>query len=284
MIGIKRGMTRVFDRTTGQSVAVTVIEAPVNQVVMVKTAERDSYDAVQVAVPGTGTSKHKPKAEAGHFARHLGKDNSQQALGNGLLLAEFRCTPQQREQLAQTLIEKQTGETAQKQQTEQKKQPDQQQQQPQQNTQNADQTADMPAKDTASVSDAENNEVQEDKTPELLSLDAAQFSQRQKVDVTGISKGKGFAGTVKRWNFRMQDATHGNSLAHRAPGSIGQCQTPGRVWKGKKMAGHLGNVRTTVQSLVVERADPDKGLVLIRGAVPGAKGSPVRIVPTSKGA
>jgi len=101
------------------------------------------------------------------------------------------------------------------------------------------------------------------------------FEAGQKVDVTGTSKGKGFAGGVKRWNFRTQDATHGNSLSHRAPGSIGQCQTPGRVFKGKKMAGHMGAVRTTVQNLELVRVDAERNLLLIKGAVPGAPGGRV---------
>lgn len=101
------------------------------------------------------------------------------------------------------------------------------------------------------------------------------FEAGHKVDVTGISKGKGFAGTVKRHNFRTQDATHGNSLSHRAPGSIGQCQTPGRVFKGKKMAGQMGNERVTVQNLEVVRVDADRNLILIKGAVPGAPGGHV---------
>lgn len=102
-----------------------------------------------------------------------------------------------------------------------------------------------------------------------------QFEVGQMVDVTGTSKGKGFQGGVKRHNFQMQDATHGNSLSHRAPGSIGQCQTPGRVWKGKKMAGQMGNVRHTTQSLEVIRVDIENNLLLIKGAVPGATGSNV---------
>ncbi|MDH5326098.1 MAG: 50S ribosomal protein L3 [Gammaproteobacteria bacterium] len=101
------------------------------------------------------------------------------------------------------------------------------------------------------------------------------FSAGQKVDVTGTSIGKGFAGVIKRHNFSMQDATHGNSLSHRAPGSIGQNQTPGRVFKGKKMAGHMGNVKRTAQNLEVVRVDADRNLLLIKGAVPGAKGSDV---------
>ena len=108
------------------------------------------------------------------------------------------------------------------------------------------------------------------------------FEAGQKVDVTGTSKGKGFQGGVKRHNFSMQDATHGNSLSHRAPGSIGQCQTPGRVWKGKKMAGQMGNVRHTTQSLEVVRVDLDNNLLLIKGALPGATGSNVIVRPSVK--
>ncbi len=108
------------------------------------------------------------------------------------------------------------------------------------------------------------------------------FENGQKVDVTGTSKGKGFAGVIKRHNFRMQDATHGNSLSHRAPGSIGQCQTPGRVFKGKKMAGHMGAERVTTQNLEIVRVDAERNLLLIRGAVPGAPGGHVLIRPTVK--
>ena len=108
------------------------------------------------------------------------------------------------------------------------------------------------------------------------------FEEGQLVDVSGISKGKGFAGTVKRWNFATQDATHGNSLAHRKPGSIGQCQTPGRVWKGKKMAGHMGNVKKTVQNLRVVKIDEENSLLLVQGAIPGFNGSSVIIKPAVK--
>jgi len=109
------------------------------------------------------------------------------------------------------------------------------------------------------------------------------FEAGQMVDVTGTSKGKGFAGAIKRHNFSMQDATHGNSLSHRAPGSIGQCQTPGRVWKGKKMAGHMGSEQNTVQSLEVVRVDAERNVLLIKGAVPGATGSHVFVQPAVKG-
>ena len=113
-------------------------------------------------------------------------------------------------------------------------------------------------------------------------LTVARFEQGQKVDVAGQSKGKGFQGGVKRWNFSMQDATHGNSLSHRAPGSLGQGQTPGRVFKGKKMAGHMGAERVTTQGLEVVRVDVERNLLLIKGAVPGAPGGDVIVRPTTK--
>lgn len=113
-------------------------------------------------------------------------------------------------------------------------------------------------------------------------LTVSRFEDGQKVDVTGTSKGKGFQGGVKRWNFQMQDATHGNSLSHRAPGSIGQCQTPGRVWKGKKMAGHMGSEQVTTQNLEIVRVDVERGLLLVKGAVPGATGGDVIVKPAVK--
>ena len=117
-----------------------------------------------------------------------------------------------------------------------------------------------------------------DEAPEVGGeLTVSLFDAGQKIDVTGTSKGKGFQGAVKRWNFRTQDNSHGNSLAHRAPGSIGMCQTPGRVFKGKKMAGQMGNVRCTVQSLEVVRVDAERNLLLVKGAVPGATGSDVLV-------
>ncbi|MFM2480506.1 50S ribosomal protein L3 [Celerinatantimonas sp. YJH-8] len=108
------------------------------------------------------------------------------------------------------------------------------------------------------------------------------FNEVKKVDVTGTSKGKGFQGGIKRWNFRTQDMTHGNSLSHRAPGSIGQNQTPGRVFKGKKMAGHMGAERVTVQSLEVVRIDAERNLLLVKGAIPGATNSDVIVKPAVK--
>ena len=113
-------------------------------------------------------------------------------------------------------------------------------------------------------------------------LTADVFEVGQYVDVTGTSKGKGYAGVIKRHNFSMQDATHGNSLAHRAHGSIGQCQTPGRVWKGKKMSGHMGNVKKTVQSLKIVDMDVENNVIYIKGAVPGFNGSELKIRPSNK--
>ncbi len=113
-------------------------------------------------------------------------------------------------------------------------------------------------------------------------LNVELFNDVKKVDVTGTSKGKGFQGAVKRWNFRTQDMTHGNSLSHRAPGSIGQCQTPGRVFKGKKMAGHMGAERVTTQNLEIVRVDAERNLLLIKGAVPGATGGNVIVKPAVK--
>jgi large subunit ribosomal protein L3 len=114
------------------------------------------------------------------------------------------------------------------------------------------------------------------------SIEASIFEAGQKIDVTGQSKGKGFQGVIKKYNFSMQDATHGNSLSHRAPGSIGQCQTPGRVFKGKKMCGHMGAAQVTIQSLEVVRVDAERNLLLIKGSVPGATGSDVIVKPAVK--
>lgn len=125
--------------------------------------------------------------------------------------------------------------------------------------------------------------LEEDSSAEVgsdLSLDM--FEAGQKIDVRGQSIGKGFAGVIKRYNFQMQDATHGNSISHRAPGSIGQCQTPGRVVKGKKMAGHMGNERVTTQNLEIVKIDAEKSVVLIKGAIPGAKNGNIVITPAIK--
>ncbi len=109
------------------------------------------------------------------------------------------------------------------------------------------------------------------------------FSEGLKVHVVGITKGKGFAGAIKRHNFSRQDMTHGNSLSHRAPGSIGQCQDPGKVFKGKKMAGHLGDEQVTMRNLRIVKVDVERELLLVRGAVPGSKGGIVTITPVNGG-
>lgn len=113
-------------------------------------------------------------------------------------------------------------------------------------------------------------------------LKVDRFAVGQKLDARGCSIGKGFAGVVKRHNFRTQDASHGNSLSHRAPGSIGQNQTPGRVFKGKKMSGHMGNVMRTAQNLEVVRVDEERNLILLKGAVPGPTGGDVVLSPAAK--
>ena len=113
-------------------------------------------------------------------------------------------------------------------------------------------------------------------------LTVSLFEAGQKVDVSGVSKGKGFAGTIKRHNFKGKDATHGNSISHRTPGSIGQNQTPGRVFPGKKMAGQMGNVNTTTQCLEVVRVDAERNLILVKGAVPGATGGNISIKSSEK--
>ncbi len=108
------------------------------------------------------------------------------------------------------------------------------------------------------------------------------FEAGQKVDVSGTTHGKGFAGGIKRHNFEMQDATHGNSISHRSNGSIGMCQTPGRVFKGKKMSGHMGNVKRTIQNLEIVRVDVERNLLLVKGSVPGSRGGDVIITPAIK--
>lgn len=114
------------------------------------------------------------------------------------------------------------------------------------------------------------------------SITVERFESGQKVDVEGVSRGKGYQGGIKRWNFSMQDATHGNSRAHRAPGSIGQRQSPGRVFKGKKMAGHMGSDQVSIQGLEVVRVDVEKNLLLVKGAIPGAPGNDVIVRPAVK--
>jgi len=204
IVGIKRGMTRVFTED-GESIPVTVIEATPNRITQVKSVDTDGYTAIQVTA-GTVKASRVKKPAAGQFAKA--------SVEAGRSLWEFR------------------------------------------------------------TDDAELG------VGDSLTVEA--FTEGQKVDVCGKSKGKGFAGVIKRYNFQMQDATHGNSISHRAPGSIGQCQTPGRVFKGKKMAGHMGAARVTTQTLEVVKIDQENKLLLIKGAVPGAKGGDVIVTPAVK--
>ena len=204
IVGIKRGMTRVFTED-GVSIPVTVIEATPNRITQVKSVDTDGYTAIQVTA-GTVKASRVKKPAAGQFAKA--------SVEAGRSLWEFRT-------------------------------------------------------DDAALSVGD-------------SLTVEAFTEGQKVDVCGKSKGKGFAGVIKRYNFQMQDATHGNSVSHRAPGSIGQCQTPGRVYKGKKMAGHMGAARVTAQTLEVVKIDQENNLLLIKGAVPGAKGGDVIVTPAVK--
>ncbi|MBT5442089.1 MAG: 50S ribosomal protein L3 [Gammaproteobacteria bacterium] len=204
IVGIKRGMTRIFTED-GVSIPVPVIEATPNRITQVKSVDTDGYTAIQVTA-GTVKASRVKKPAAGQFAKA--------SVEAGRSLWEFRT-------------------------------------------------------DDAALSVGD-------------SLTVEAFTEGQKVDVCGKSKGKGFAGVIKRYNFQMQDATHGNSVSHRAPGSIGQCQTPGRVYKGKKMAGHMGAARVTTQTLEVVKIDQENNLLLIKGAVPGAKGGDVIVTPAVK--
>ncbi len=206
IVGIKRGMTRIFTED-GVSIPVTVVEAQPNRVTQVKSLESDGYSAIQIT-HGAVKASNVSKPQAGHF--------SKANVEAGAALCEFR--------LGEESQEYNVGDT----------------------------------------------------------LTVERFEEGQKVDVSGQSKGKGFAGVIKRYNFQMQDATHGNSISHRAPGSIGQCQTPGRVFKGKKMAGHMGAVKVTTQTLEIVRVDQENNLLLIKGAVPGAKGGDVIVTPAVK--
>ena len=205
IVGIKRGMTRVFTED-GASIPVTVIEATPNRITQMKSEESDGYMAIQVTT-GSVKASRVNKPAAGHF--------SKASVEAGRKMWEFRTSD----------------------------------------------TGDLNVGDSLTV--------------EL-------FTEGQKVDVAGQSKGKGFQGVVKRYNFQTQDMTHGNSLSHRAPGSIGQCQTPGRVFKGKKMAGHMGAVRVTTQSLEIVKIDQENNLLLVKGAVPGAKGGDIIVTPAVK--
>jgi large subunit ribosomal protein L3 len=200
LIARKVGMTRVFD-AEGAHVPVTVLQVEKCEVVAVRTADKDGYDAVQLGV-GTAKVKNVTKAQRGHFAKAKVEPKRK--------VAEFRVS--------------------------------------------ADALIDVGAE-----------------------LSAAHFIPGQFVDVTGTSIGKGFAGVMKRHNFGGLRASHGVSISHRSHGSTGHRQDPGRVFKGKKMAGHLGDERITTQNLKVVSTDVERGLLLIQGSVPGAPGGYVLV-------
>ena len=206
LVGIKTGMTRVFDES-GTSIPVTVINIDTNRVSQIKTVDRDGYSAVQIAY-GNQKESRLNKATLGHYK----KSNISPAKGQ----VEFR-------------VEK--------------------------------------LEDNLSVGS---------------DISVNTFKAGEHVDITGRTLGKGFQGGVKRHHFKTQDATHGNSISHRALGSTGQCQDPGRVFKGKKMPGHLGNVNRTIQNLTIVKIMPDEKIMLVKGSIPGHKGSVVIIKPTEK--
>ena len=206
LVGIKTGMTRVFDES-GISIPVTVINIDANRISQIKTHDRDGYSAVQIAY-GSQKDTRLNKAILGHYK----KSNIQPAKGQ----VEFRV-----------------------------------------------------------------RELTEDITVGLdIRVDT--FKAGEHVDITGKTLGKGFQGGVKRHHFKTQDATHGNSISHRALGSTGQCQDPGRVFKGKKMPGHLGNVNRTIQNLTIVKILSEENVMLVKGSIPGHKGSVVIIKPTEK--
>lgn len=207
LIGIKQGMTRIFE-DSGNSVPVTVISINGNFISRLKTIETDGYNAVQIAYGEQLTSR---------LERPIIGELKKAKLATAKGFKEFR--------VAETIL-----------------------------------------------SDLEIGKE--------LRVDI--FSEGQFVDTTGVTIGKGFAGTVKRHNFSMQDATHGNSLSHRVAGSIGQCQTPGRVFKGKKMAGQMGNKKRTMQKLEIIKVDKENNVILLKGATPGAKGSLIEITSSVK--
>lgn len=207
LVGIKRGMTRIFTEA-GVSIPVTVVEVTANRISQIKTQDTDGYQAIQVTA-GTRRDSRVTSAQKGHFAK------AGVAAGRGTW--EFRVAE----------------------------------------------------------SELEGRELGGEIAVDL-------FIVGQIVDVTGTSKGKGFQGGIKRHNFRSQDWTHGNSVSHRVVGSTGQNQTPGKVFKGKKMPGQMGNKRVTVQGLEVISVDAEKGVLVIKGAIPGANGGDVIVRPSVK--
>lgn len=226
LIGTKVGMTQIFGER-GERVPVTVIAVGGNRVAQQKTAERDGYDALQIAY-GERKVKRLTASLRGHLAKHQA--------GAARVIREFRDA-----KLPEVKAEAKDGE----------------------------------GEDAAAKADSANG-------TDGMEIGADIFAIGDKVDVQATSKGKGFAGVIKRWHFSSNRASHGNSRAHRKPGSTGQCQDPGRVFPGKKMPGRLGGKIRTIQNLTIARVDAGRNLLLIRGGIPGAPGGFVTVRPSVK--
>ncbi|MGI9338821.1 MAG: 50S ribosomal protein L3 [Gammaproteobacteria bacterium] len=223
LIGTKVGMTQIFGER-GERVPVTVIAVGGNRIAQQKTAERDGYDALQIAY-GERKVKRLTASLRGHLAKHQA--------GAASIIREFRDAK---------LPESKDGEDK---------------------------------GESATSADGANG-------IDGMEIGADLFAIGDRVDVQATSKGKGFAGVIKRWHFSANRATHGNSRAHRKPGSTGQCQDPGRVFPGKKMPGRLGGKTRTIQNLTIARVDAGRNLLLIRGGIPGAPGGFVTVRPSVK--
>jgi len=252
LIGKKIGMTRVFT-DAGESRAVTVVEAAPNRITQVKTVAVDGYDALQVTV-GARRASRVTKAMQGHFACA--------GVEPGRRVREFRVDPAALAAMEEAAAAETAAEDA------------------------AEASEDASAKESAAESTADSAAESTPASPLKFApgahLTVTMFSQGQKVDVTGRTIGKGFAGVMKRHGFRGGRATHGNSKAHRLAGATGNAQDPGRIFKGKKMAGQMGGVRRVQQGLEVVRVDAERNLLLISGAVPGPKGADVIVRPSVK--
>ena len=255
LIGKKIGMTRVFT-DEGKSRPVTVIEAGPNRITQVKTAETDGYNALQVTT-GERRASRVSKPMQGHFAK------ARVEPGRGVW--EFR--------LEQPFQPAEVIESA---------EPDE----PVDSEAEAETEAEAEAEagtETETEAETETNDAKAETDATTSSeLTVAMFSQGQKVDVTGRTIGKGFAGVIKRHGFRGGRASHGNSKAHRVAGATGNAQDPGRIFKGKKMAGRMGGARRVQQGLEVVRVDAERNLLLISGSIPGSKGADVIIRPSIK--
>ncbi len=255
LIGKKIGMTRVFT-DQGESQPVTVVEATPNRITQIKTVPVDGYYGVQVTV-GERRPNRVSKAMQGHFAKAGAEP------GRGVW--EFRLTQPFEQPVAPQAKTDSDAETETEAETDTKAE----------TTTDAETATDTKTETTTDAKPAT-------ETVSATELTVDMFSQGQKVDVTGRSIGKGFAGVVKRYGFKGGRASHGTSKAHRSGGSIGNAQDPGRVFKGKKMAGHMGDRRRVQQGLEVIRVDSARNLLLISGAIPGAKGGNVIIQPSVK--